>query len=165
MFLESSNFRRKNPMSTVEKTPEKAAEPVKMTKSYEGYDDNLILIKRDVEVVYTPVSDQTTAVEALNKLGSWIEAANFAIRKNALKEARQKAGVDGSINRAVLMEFIKPYRELPQFAGLISVADKRQATAEEWNKQTAAILEQIKNVSFIMSAIKEKSAIANAEEE
>ncbi len=63
------------------------------------------------------------------------------------------------------MEFIKPYRELPQFASMITASDKRKATAEEWNKQTSAILEQIKNVPFIMQAIKDKSAVANAEEE
>jgi hypothetical protein len=140
-------------------------QPVKTKKTYEYFDENLVLQSKEVEVVYTPVDSQEKAVEELNKLGSWIDAANFAIRRNALREAKKNAGVSGGINRNVLMEFIKPYRELPNFASMISVSDKRKATAEEWDKQTNAILEQIKNVPFIMEAIKARSAAEAASDE
>lgn len=149
-------------MSTTEAS---TVQPVKSTRKYEFFDSNLVLQTREVEVEYTPVTTQEDAVKAINEIGDWITAANHVIRKKALADARAKAGVSGGINREVLMEFIKPYREMPQFASLISSSDKRKATAEEWNKQTEAILSQIRNVEFIMNAIKERSAAANTEED
>jgi hypothetical protein len=152
-------------MSKTENATEISVQPIKTKKTYEYFDENLVLQSKEVEVVYTPVDSQEKAVEELNKLGSWIDAANFAIRRNALREAKKNAGVSGGINRNVLMEFIKPYRELPNFASMISVSDKRKATAEEWDRQTNAILEQIKNVPFIMEAIKARSAAEAASDE
>ena len=63
------------------------------------------------------------------------------------------------------MEYIKSYREIAPFDAMITVSDKRKASAEEWNKQTVAILEQVKNIPFIMNAIRAASAKANATEE
>lgn len=140
----------------------KVENSVTIKKTYEFFDENLTLQKKEVEVTHNPAA---TYEEAVNRLGNdptkLLEGANVILRRESLREARVSAGVSGGINRGILMEFIKPYRELPQFASLISVADKRKATAEEWDKQTTAILDQIKNVPFIMDGI--KAASANAE--
>ena len=169
-------------MSTQE-TQVKNPNLVEFDREYEYFDENLNLQTKKVPVKFeviapvypenaTPEQKSTIdaqvnqkAIAKMNELGKWQEAVNFLIRREALTAAKVAAGVSGGINRAVLMEFIKPYRELPQFASMITASDKRKATAEEWNKQTSAILEQIKNVPFIMQAIKDKSAVANAEEE
>lgn len=139
-------------------------EPVKLTKKYDIFDENLNEVSKEVTVEYTEVDSQEAALEVLNRIGDYVGAANILLRREALKDARAKAGVSGGINRAVLMEFIKPYRELPQFASMIKSADKRKATADEWNAQTRAILDQIKNVPFIMASIKERSAQTSDEE-
>lgn len=139
---------------------------VTITKKYEVYDDNLTLQEKEVKVEFTPATSYEDAVAKLgNDPAKLLEGANIVLRREALSNARAAAGVSGGINRGVLMEFIKPYRELPQFASLVTATDKRKATAEEWNKQTQAILEQIKNVPFIMDGIKVASAKANADEE
>ena len=152
-------------MSAVETKPE--VEKVSVKKTYEAFDNNLVLQSKDVTVeyeVFTADAKPETVMNKLNEINRWRDAANFLIRNEALKQARKDAGVSGGINRVVLMEFIKPYRDLPQFSGLITSSDKRKATAEEWDKQTNAILDQIKNVPFIMDSIRAKSVIANEEE-
>lgn len=142
-------------MSTVEtKTPK----TIKLTKKYEGYNENLELISVEKEIEFTEVVDNEKALEVLNSTNGYIDAANYLVRRNALSEARKAAGLSGGISREVLMEFIKPYRELPNFAAMIKSEDKRKASAEEWNAQTQAILDQIKNVPFIMQSIKDRSA-------
>lgn len=151
-------------MSTVpanENTP-KTPEPITVKKSYEFFDENLVMQKKEVEVTFNLANTYEEAVTRLgNDPAKLLEGANVVIRREALSEARKNAGVSGGINRAVLMEFIKPYRELPQFASMITASDKRKATAEEWDKQTSSILEQIKGVPFIMDAIKLASQKAN----
>lgn len=142
-------------------------EKVDLKKKYEYFDENLVLQSKEVPVsfeVFTVDAKLENVMVKLNAINRWIDAANYLIRNEALKAARTAAGVSGGINREVLMNFIKPYRELPQFASMISASDKRKATAEEWDKQTGAILEQIKNVPFVINSIKELSAKANSEE-
>ena len=139
---------------------------VTIKKTYEYFDENLQLQKKEVEVKFTPAVTYADAVSRLsNDSAKLLEGANLVLRREALKNARTDAGVSGGINREVLMEFIKPYREIPEFASMISASDKRKATAEEWNKQTQAILDQIKNVTFIMKGIRERSAAANEADE
>ena len=135
---------------------------VTIKKTYEYFDENLQLTKKEVEVKFTPAVTYADAVSRLaNDSNKLLEGANLVLRKEELKNARNAAGVSGGINREVLMEFIKPYREMPEFAQMISASDKRKATAEEWNKQTQAILDQIKNVPFIMKGIRDRSTAAN----
>ena len=155
------NSKRRKDMSKTETAPE--AE--KFTKKYEVYNDDLELTEKEVEVSFAPASDLSAAITRLgNEDNKVLAGCNVILKREALRDARAKAGVSGGINRAVLMEYLRPYRELPQFASMIASSDKRKATAVEWNAQTAAICEQIKNVPFIMSAIKAKSAQVEEEE-
>ena len=155
---------------------------VEFEKEYEYFDEQLNLKKNKVKVSYTEIKpvfpDNVTeeqkqaliteannkALEALNASGEWQDAANYVIRRKALAEAKTKAGASGGINRAILMETIKPYRENPQFSGMIKNPDKRKATAEEWEAQTAAICAQIKDIPFIMDSIKARSAAVTDED-
>jgi len=154
--------------------PEKEAEvkaeteKVSIKKSYEFFDENLVLQQKEVPVEYETFTENAhpqKVMAKLNEINRWVDAANFLIRNEALKAAKASAGVAGGINRAVLMEYIKSYREIAPFDVMITVSDKRKASAEEWNKQTNAILEQVKNIPFIMNAIRAASAKANATEE
>lgn len=141
-------------------------EPVKISKTYEVYNDNLELVKKTVEVEFVPATSYEEAVSRLgNDVNKMLDGLNSIIRRETLSEARKTAGVSGGINREVLMNFIKPYRDLPVFAKMISAEDKRKASAEEWNAQTNAILEQIKNVPFVIDSIKQLSSKANETEE
>lgn len=145
-----------------------STEKVSFKRGYEGYNDKLELISNEVPVEFDVFSKDTPLEEVmskLNELNRWTDALNYLLRNEALKDAKKRAGVSGTINRAVLMEFIKPYRELPDFAKYITSEDKRKATSEEWNAQTNAILNQIKNVPFIMDSIRTKSALANETDE
>lgn len=140
---------------------------ITIKKTYEFFDENLQLQKKEVEVKHVPA---TTYEEAVTRLGNdptkLLEGANMILRRQSLSEARANAGVSGGINRGILMEFIKPYRELPQFASLVTNnTDKRKITAEEWDVQTNAILSQIKEVPFIMNGIKAASAAAEKTED
>lgn len=159
--------------------------PIKviLKKKYEYFDENFELQTKEVLVEFTligPVypdnatAEQKAAIDQevtqsalaeLNRINDFVGAANFLIRREALKNARLSAGISGGINRAVLMEFIKPYREAEPFASMISATDKRKATAEEWDKQTKAIIDQIKNVPFMVNSIKALSAKANETED
>src|SRR5437667_7162283 len=172
----SNSKRGKSKMSTQqpEKEAEKAETEVKETekvsikKSYEFFDENLVLQQKEVTVEYETFTGEAKpekVMAKLNEINRWVDAANFLIRNEALKAAKASAGVAGGINRAVLMEYIKSYREIAPFDAMITVSDKRKASAEEWNKQTSAILEQVKNIPFIMNAIRAASAKANATEE
>src|SRR6266853_843484 len=161
----------KSKMSTQQ--PEKEAEvkteteKVSIKKSYEFFDENLVLQQKEVPVEYetfTSDAHPQKVMAKLNEINRWVDAANFLIRNEALKSAKASAGVSGGINRAVLMEYIKSYREIAPFDAMITVSDKRKASAEELNKQTSAILEQVKNIPFIMNAIRAASAKANATE-
>src|SRR6185436_3188172 len=111
-------------MSTQDPNAPKAeTEKVKLDKKYEFFDENLQLQEKTVPVefeIFTTDAKPETVMTKLNSINRWLDAANFLIRNEALKNARAAAGVSGGINRAVLMEFIKPYRELPQFASLIT---------------------------------------------
>lgn len=141
-------------------------EVITIKKTYEFFDVNLVLQSKEVEVNFTPASTYEEGVSRLNNdVNKLLEGVNVVLRKQALTEARNSAGVSGGINREVLMQFIKPYRELPQFSAMITNSDKRKATADEWNKQTNAILDQIKNVPFIMDSIRSASAKANETED
>lgn len=147
-------------MSTTEpKVESLESNVVSIKKTYEIYNDNLELVSKEVTVNFTPPLNYEEAVSRLgNDINKMLEGLTAILRREELNKARKEAGVSGGINRAVLMEFIKPYRELPQFASLITATDKRKATAEEWNKQTSEILNQIKNVPFIMDSIRQASA-------
>ena len=163
-MLSKIQKRKVNPMSTTEPVVE--SKEVTIKKTYEYFDENLVMQSKEVEVKFTPAVTYEEGVARLNSdAGRILEGINIVLRKSALSEARGAAGVSGGINRAVLMDFIKPYRELPQFASMITATDKRKATAEEWNKQTSAILEQIKNVPFIMTSIRELSTKVNETED
>ena len=140
-------------------TNETVSNEVTIKKTYEFRDENFALQKKEVEVKFTPATTYEEAVTRLNNdANKLLDGANSILRREVLSEARRNAGAEGGINNAVLMEFIKPYRELPDFAKLVTATDKRKATAEEWNAQTEAILAQIKNVPFIVDAIKKASA-------
>ena len=142
-------------------TEVKETEKVSIKKSYEFFDENLVLQQKEVTVEYetfTGDAKPEKVMAKLNEINRWVDAANFLIRNEALKAAKASAGVAGGINRAVLMEYIKSYREIAPFDAMITVSDKR-------NKQTSAILEQVKNIPFIMNAIRAASAKANAAEE
>lgn len=149
-------------MSTVETTETATAKTVELKRTYEGFSDTLDLVSKEETGSYTEFTDSSKAIEYLNQTGSFVDAANSVLRRNTLKDMRANAGISGTINREVLMSYIKPYRELPQFAAMIKSEDKRKATGEEWNAQTKAICDQIKNVPFIMDAIRKASEAANA---
>ena len=159
-------------MSTTEQKPENEVkaetEKVEVTKEYEFFDSNLELKTVKVPVVYETFTENAkpeSVMAKLNAINRWNDAANYLIRNEALKLAKATAGVSGGINREVLMNFIKPYREIPEFAAMISVSDKRKASSEEWNKQTNAILSQVKLSEFMMNSIRKASAKANETEE
>jgi hypothetical protein len=149
------------------KTENTVVEPktVEFKRTYEGFDSNLKLVSKEVPVKYTEVLDQNAALEVLNRTNGFVAAANVLLRKEALDKAKVEAGVSGGFNRQVVMDFIKPWRELPQFSSMVKAEDKRKATADEWNAQTEAILEQVRQIPSIMAQLKIQSESANASEE
>lgn len=155
--------RKENNMST----NDPANGSVTLKRKYDVFDENFVEVSKEVTVTFTPAVTYEEAVQRLNSdTAKILTGCNMVLRREALNEARKNAGVgEGVINRAVLMEFIKPYRELPQFAKFVASSDKRKATAEEWDAQTKAILEQVKTAPFMVQAIKDASAKANADEE
>ena len=137
---------------------------VTVSKTYEFYDENLVSQKKTVEVSFTPALTYEEGVTRLeSNTAKILEGINAILRREALAGARKECGASGGINREVLMNWIRPNRELPQFAKMVTATDKRKVSAEEWNAQTQAILDEIKNVPYIMNAIKTLSAQAEEE--
>ena len=137
---------------------------VTLKKTYEFYDENLVAQTKEVEVAFTPALTYEEGVQRLNAdTAKILEGINAILRREVLLTARKECGASGGINREVLMNWIRPNRELPQFAKMVTATDKRKVSAEEWNKQTQAILDEIKNVPYIMNAIKTLSTQAEEE--
>lgn len=129
-------------------------EPTKITKKYSFYNENLEPEEKTVEVPFTEAKTYEEAVSRLgNDTASLTRAINATLRRQALKAEMLKVRGQG-ISSKVLMEFIRPYREVPKFKAVT-----------DWTEQTKMILSEIKNVSFILDAVRAKSAAEGDEEE
>jgi hypothetical protein len=140
-------------------------EPTTFKRTYTGFDENLKSVEKEVEVSFTPVTTNENALVELNRINNFVDAANYLIRREALAKAKESAGISGGFDRETVMNFIKPWREMPMFSAMVKAEDKRKATAEEWNAQTEAILEQIRQIPVLLQQLKDASAKAIASQE
>ncbi len=140
-------------MSTVETAPK----VITFERTIVGFDKDLKNVEKTVSGSYTEVASQEDALAVLNRTNSFIEAANVIVKKEAISKAKNEAGLEGGFDRETVMNFIKPWREMPQFSAMVKAEDKRKATADEWNAQTEAILEQVRQIPVLMAQLKAAS--------
>lgn len=124
-------------------------------KKYKVFDLDTLAIKEiPVKVTFTPATD---VGEAQSRLGNdtkvILEALNSALREKTLADARNEAKGNG-VPKAAVLKYINPYRLNSPYKELVTVERGKDGWKEQYAKQTTAILEAVKNVPFIMDAIK-----------
>jgi hypothetical protein len=86
---------------------------------------------------------------------------NNALRNQTVAEEKKKRLPANSASKKTVLDFIKSYRAVPQFANLIvGEKGKDKNWKPSYDAQTDAILGQIKNVPFIMENLKALAAAA-----
>jgi hypothetical protein len=147
---------------TEKKAPEVKAEEIE--KTYKYYDLQTFELKETTgKFNFTPPATFDDALQALNALFSGNDAAlkeaitpilrNAAIANNR----REIIGANGA-SKKIVLDQIKTFRDAPEFSVIVTAERGKPGWKEQYAKQTSTILEQVKNVPFIVNAIKGKAA-------
>ena len=120
---------------------------------------------------FTPPASFDEAVSALNSLmGSdpeKMKAALTPILRDAAIASQKKIAVgENGAPKKIVLDYIKNYRDIPPFSSIVTT---EKGKSPDWKKQydvqTVRILEEIKNVPFIVNAIKAAAALSTASDE
>ena len=120
---------------------------------------------------FTPPATFDEAVSALNSLmGSdpeKMKAALTPILRDAAIASQKKIAVgENGAPKKIVLDYIKNYRDIPPFSAIVTT---EKGKSPDWKKQydvqTVRILEEIKNVPFIVNAIKAAAALSTASDE
>ena len=120
---------------------------------------------------FTPPATFDEAVSALNSLmGSdpeKMKAALTPILRDAAIASQKKIAVgENGAPKKIVLDYIKNYRDIPPFSSIVTT---EKGKSPDWKKQydvqTVRILEEIKNVPFIVNAIKAAAALSTASDE
>src|SRR6267142_6691566 len=123
------------------------------------------------KVSFTPPATFDEAVSALNSLmGSdpeKMKAALLPILRDAAVASQKKIAVgENGAPKKIVLDYIKNYRDIPPFSSIVTT---EKGKSKEWkgqyDLQTIRILEEIKNVPFIVNAIKSAAALSTASDE
>lgn len=147
-------------------TPEVKIETEKVTKKYKYFDLSDFSEKsQDVSIDFAPAK---TFEDAVARLGSdqkiLVNALNAALKKAALREASATVKSQG-VSKKAMLDFIKPYRNASPFKELVTTEKGDKNWKDQYNAQTKALIEQVKNVPFMVEAIKSASANMDDEDE
>lgn len=117
-------------------------------KEYSYFDlESLEEKSEKVSISFVPATSYKEAVERLGNDEAKLTAAlNAQLRSDALSAAEASVKSKGA-RRAVVFAFIKPMRAMKPFDAI-----------EDRKKQTAAILEQVKTVPFLLEGLKSLAA-------
>src|SRR5436190_927172 len=95
------------------------------------------------------------------------EATFTPILRDAAIASQKKIAVgENGAPKKIVLDYIKNYRDIPPFSSIVTT---EKGKSPDWKKQydvqTVRILEEIKNVPFIVNAIKAAAALSTASDE
>jgi hypothetical protein len=165
--------RKVKQMSKTETSTTPAAPQVEeIEKKVKFFDLSTFELKETpVKVSFTPPATFDEAVSALNSLmGSdpeKMKAALTPILRDAAIASQKKIAVgENGAPKKIVLDYIKNYRDIPPFSSIVTT---EKGKSPDWKKQydvqTVRILEEIKNVPFIVNAIKAAAALSTASDE
>jgi len=164
--------RKEKTMSKTENAPNVSVVPEVIEKTAKYFDLSTFELKEaPFKVSFTPPATFDEAVSALNSLmGSdpeKMKAALTPILRDAAIASQKKIAVgENGAPKKIVLDYIKNYRDIPPFSSIVTT---EKGKSKEWkgqyDLQTVRILEEIKNVPFIVNAIKAAAALSTASDE
>jgi len=149
---------------TTVKTETKAPEAEEIKKSVKFYDLVSFEMKEaEIKASFTPPATFQEAMTALSTMLSGnqesLRDALIPILRNAAiaNQKRTAIGENGAPKRIVLDQ-IKTFRDVPPFNAMVTAERGKPGWKEQYQKQTDAIVAEVKGVPFIVNAIKAKAA-------
>src|SRR6266850_957653 len=149
-----------NEGNPTETTALAAPEKQTITRKYSYYDDNFVLVEKEVKFDFVPAASLQEALQRLNgEEKTAVAALNTAIQRKAGYDARNAAiGTGGVISKKAFLDFVKPYRNASPFKEMVTKNKGDDGWKDEYRAQTKALAEQVKSVPFMVAAIKSASA-------
>jgi len=128
----------------------------KLESSIKGYNlETLDLEDVPVKAEIEPAKDVPSAMERLGKDEDFIlSVLNSALEAKAISEAREKAFGSKYVPKQSVLKYINSYRNSPQYAKMVTKERGDSGWKEQYAEQTKAILRDVKDVPFIMNAIR-----------
>jgi hypothetical protein len=146
----------------------KTVEVKKIEKKVKFYDlTDLMMKSQDIKLDFTPAGNFQEALQRISagaKSEELTEMLNSILESKAISEAKKNQIPGGFASKKVVMEFIKSYRVVPQFAALVTLEKGDAGWKPQYDKQTDAILGQIKNIPFLMDSLKAIAATSTDED-
>lgn len=132
----------------------------KTTKTLEGSIKGYNLTTLALEDVKfkTEFEPAKTSEEAYSRLGNdesvILALLNGALESKALEDEKSKAFGDNYVAKASVLKHVNVHRNSPNYKGLVTVERGKDGWKEQYAKQTEKILSDVKDVPFIMNAIR-----------
>lgn len=135
-------------------------ETEKTTKTLEGsikaYNlKTLLLEDAKYKVEFEPAKSSAEAIERLgNDEAVLIALLNSALESKALETAKTSAFTADMVAKQSVLKHVNVYRNSPQYKDMVTVERGHKDWKEQYGKQTEKILSDVKDVPFIMNAIR-----------
>lgn len=145
----------------------KESTATKITKNYTVFNlDTMAVESLPISKDFTPA---TSTAEAIERLGSdeavILDALNAALTDKILSDARKEAFGGNKVPKSAVLKHVNVYRNSPQFSKLVTEERGKPNWKEQYSAQTAAILKAVKDVPFIMDAIRDEKVTDEESEE
>ena len=161
----NSNQKEVKIMSKTETTPVvKAPEAEEISKTIKFYDlKTFDLSETTIKATFTPPATFQEAMTALSTLmqgnqESLRDALTPILRNAALTNQKKTAIGENGASKKIVLDQIKNFRDVPPFSTIVTAERGKPGWKEQYQKQTDAIIAEVKNVPFIVNAIKAKAA-------
>jgi len=170
--LTTNNESRKVKTMSKEQNAPTTVQPEEIEKKVKFFDLATFELKEATfKASFTPPATFDEAVSALNSLmGNDPEKMKAALtpilRDAAIASQKNIAVGENGAPKKIVLDYIKNYRDIPPFSSIVTT---EKGKSPDWKKQydvqTVRILEEIKNVPFIVNAIKAAAALSTASDE
>src|SRR5207237_9301822 len=170
--LTTNNESRKVKTMSKEQNAPTTVQPEEIEKKVKFFDLATFELKEATfKASFTPPATFDEAVSALNSLmgndPEKMKAALTPILRDAAIASQKKIAVgENGAPKKIVLDYIKNYRDIPPFSSIVTT---EKGKSKEWkgqyDLQTVRILEEIKNVPFIVNAIKAAAALSTASDE
>jgi len=170
--LTTNNESRKVKTMSKEQNAPTTVQPEEIEKKVKFFDLATFELKEATfKASFTPPATFDEAVSALNSLmgndPEKMKAALTPILRDAAIASQKKIAVgENGAPKKIVLDYIKNYRDIPPFSSIVTT---EKGKSPDWKKQydvqTVRILEEIKNVPFIVNAIKAAAALSTASDE
>lgn len=124
--------------------------------------------KKEYEFIFNPsenYADAMTRVQAIANSEKLILAAlNSVLESSAASEAKKTAIPENGVSKKAVLEFLKPFRNIPPYSADVTKEKGQDGWKEQYNKQTDHILaDAIKN-EFMLNAMKAAASVSSTDD-